>query len=367
MLKFKKITLLMLLISAFLIFALPIQAQTGGILSNNSGDGNRTFFISGEASLVMNGFDLNARGLARPVTINTVSLLVDRPVSGATAELVIYEDANGGSPVDATLVARQSVTITSAGLFTHSFQTPVQITQPVVWIGFYLPVDFRFKADRSGTSVLTYWAWTPNSTFDLNNLSTAAVFGPGDGTAPVNINMGGVARITAGVNGGNSATGTTGTTASGSPSEPARLADGRLIQTPGNVADANLNALRGYPNCTLLSWDAEDVGRTLGGSVGPTCNLIWAGYTPGNPTGYTQVGELYGLTFFNDQGLSIAGELPHEITHCFRARAETLDSAVIGLAFGVPERWEILPTQRYGDLICAEIKRGGLISYFLPN
>lgn len=366
MLKRNLQTTIFILLSMLLMSASLVQAQTGGILSNNTGSSDRTFFITGEPTLVMNGFDLNARGLARPVTLNTVSLSVDTPVTGASAELVVYQDANGGSPVDARLVSRQTVNITTAGLFTFTFPTAVQITEPVVWIGFYLPVDFKFNADRSGTSVLTYWAWTPGTTFDLSNLSTASVFGPGDGTTPVSINMGGVARITAGVNGGNSATAPVGGTTGGT-SQPARAADGRLIQTPGDVAQADLSVLRGYANCSLLSYDGEDIGVTLGGAIGPTCNTIWAGYTPGNPLGYTQIGELYGLTFFNDEGTSIAGELPAEITHCFRPVPERLTNAVIGLAYGVPERWEILPTQRYGDVICAEVKRGGLISYFIPN
>ena len=60
-----------------------------------------------------------------------------------------------------------------------------------------MPVGFEFHADTSGSSVLTYWAWTPGSSFDLSNLGSAAVLGPGDGTAPVNIAMEGIARITA--------------------------------------------------------------------------------------------------------------------------------------------------------------------------
>ena len=66
-----------------------------------------------------------------------------------------------------TLAGSQQVDITQAGTFTVTFTTPVQITQPVVWVGFNLPVGFSFAADTSGTSVLTYWAWTSGGTLRL--------------------------------------------------------------------------------------------------------------------------------------------------------------------------------------------------------
>ena len=116
---------------------------------------------------------------------------------GSSIDLVVYQDANGGSPVDATLVYRQPVFLNQPGLNRIVLDQVAIITEPVVWIGFYLPVDFRFHADKSGSSVLTYWAWTPASTFDLNSLANAAVLGPGDGSEPVEIAMDGIARITA--------------------------------------------------------------------------------------------------------------------------------------------------------------------------
>ncbi len=363
-----------LVVTLLACVVLPVAAQTqqtSGVLSNNSGNTSRTFFISGEPTLILNGFDLNARSLQLPASITSVSLDVDTPVQGATSEIVIYQDANGGAPSDAVLVARQQVIINTSGVFTYSFPTAVSVNQAFIWIGFYLPVDFRFRADRSGTSVLTYWGWTPGTTFDLATLTNATVFGPGDGTAPVNINMGGIARITAGVTGtllpGTQQGALLPPVSGGSTSEAARSADGRLIQTPGDVAQARLNVLRQYPGCSLLSYDTEDVGVTLGGGVGMECSQIWPGYTPGNPVGYTQRGPLYNIVIYNDQGQSIAGEIPAAVTHCLRPPTDYINVAMVGLAFGVPERWYILPTQRYGDYICAEVNRGGLISYFTPN
>ena len=179
-----------LLVICLLLIGLVIPVDAGNqVLSDNSGDGNAPWHISGEASVVMNGFDLNSLGIQRPAVIDKVSISVITPVPRSAVTVVVYQDGNGGSPVDATLAGSQQVDITSAGTFTITLTTPISITQPVVWIGFYLPVGFTFAADTSGTSVLTYWAWTTGGTFDLTKLNTAQVLGPADGTAPVNINI----------------------------------------------------------------------------------------------------------------------------------------------------------------------------------
>ena len=189
-----------LVISLVVLFVLSLSTLfvSAGqkVLSVNSGDASTTWFITGEQTLVMNGFDLTTQGLTFPATIDKVSLSVESPVS-TPVDIVVYQDANGGSPVDATLAGQGQATISQPGVFTFTFPTPVNITQPVVWVGFYMPPNFKFLSDKSGSSVLTYWAWTPGGRFDLTKLSTATVFGPSNGTAPVSLNMNGTARITA--------------------------------------------------------------------------------------------------------------------------------------------------------------------------
>jgi len=150
----------------------PVQAGSI-ILSNNSGNESSVFFIEGEPSVVINVFDLSTLGVEVPIILDAVTISVDTPVAGANTEILIYEDANGGSPVDARLVARQTVQINQRGNNRILLDNPALITEPVVWVGFYLPVGFRFNADNSGTSLLTYWAWTPGGTFDVNNLANA--------------------------------------------------------------------------------------------------------------------------------------------------------------------------------------------------
>ena len=137
------------------------------ILSINSGEENAVFFIKDEPSLVINGFDLTPLGLTLPTVLDAVSISVDAPVPGSSIDLVVYQDPNGGSPVDATLVRRQQVALEQTGINRIALDEAVIITEPVIWVGFYLPVDFRFHADQSGPSVLTYWAWTPASIIDL--------------------------------------------------------------------------------------------------------------------------------------------------------------------------------------------------------
>lgn len=154
---------------SFTFSTLPLSAGDL-VLSNNSGSDNGIFYIEGESSLVINGFDLTPLGLELPAALDTVSISVSAPAPGSI-DLVVYQDANGGSPVDATLVYRQTVSLERTGVNRIALEQAAIITEPVVWVGFYLPVDFRFHADRSGPSVLTYWAWTPASTFDLASLS----------------------------------------------------------------------------------------------------------------------------------------------------------------------------------------------------
>lgn len=329
------------------LLASPVMAENI-VLNINSGSDSTVWFISGEPSLVMNGFDLTPLNLTFPVAVDRVSIAVNTPVPGTSIDLLIYEDGNGGSPVDARLVSQTQVDIRQPGIFTYQFPTPVTITQPVIWIGFYLPVDFRFLADTSGSSVLTYWAWTAGGRFNVSDLSSAQILGPADGSAPVNINMNGRARITAEL------------VASGA-------AANTLVQAQGGAA--NLSALEVYPDpgCDTLFRDKEDLAITLSSRYAFACQLAWFGYSPPDPTGYVRQQLLYEITVFNDRGQSVSGWLPEKVTHCIRPNPADLERAVIGHAFGVPQVWEIRPTLRFGDLICAEIGRGGFLSYFVPR
>ncbi len=338
------------------VFVLP--AAAGQVVLNiNSGTDSTVWFVSDEPSLVMNGFDLSPLNLTFPASIDRVSLAVNTPVSGTSIDLLIYEDGNGGSPSDARLVSQTQVNITQSGTFTYEFPTPVVVNQPVVWIGFYLPVDFRFLADSSGSSVLTYWAWTSGGRFSVNDLSSAQILGPADGSAPVNINLNGKARITAEITGANG-------TGSGTPTANT----GSSPQISGG--EANLNIMRAYPEagCDTLSRDTEDLRVVYNNSLSFNCRLSWAGYAPSNPSGFVRRQLLYEITIFDQYGnVILPGDLRNPVTHCIKANPEDLDRAVVGIAYGAPRTWQILTTVRYGDLVCADVLKGGFLSYFIPS
>lgn len=335
----KKAVVLVLL----LLVVLPVSAGAQ-VLSNNSGDASTPWHISGEPSLVITGFDLNALGIQRPAVIDKLSIVVQTPVAGSTATAVVYQDANGGSPSDSTLAGSEQVSITQAGTFTVTFAAPITINQPVVWVGFYLPVDFTFLADTSGTSVLTYWAWTPGGTFDLNNLASAQVIGPADGTAPVNINMNGIARITTEITGADGQ-------------------GGAGTQTPPGQGGVNLAVMQPYEFCQDVSHDLDDEYISYQNAINLHCQTV-AGYlSPPAPAGYTQRGALYDIIAFKDGG-AVEKDLLVRVTHCIRPAADDLNNAVIGSAYGNPRQWHILTTQRFGDLICAEVSHIGNLAYF---
>lgn len=330
--------------------------QAGERAVSINGEGNDVWFVSGEATLIMNGFDLAAFGVGQPAYIDRVSIAVDTPVAGATAEVVIYEDANGGSPVDARLAGRTSVSITQAGVFTAVFPTPVTVTQRAVWVGFYLPVNFRFLADTSGTSVLTYWAWTPGALFDLNNLGSAAVLGPSDGTAPVNINLNGKARISFEVS----------TTPAGAASTPGAV--GTLVTQQQGPAGGDLSVMATFPLCPQVSYDTADEAVSWGNDMNTHCTILTNTYvSPPSPSGYDRRGSLYDIVFFRSFGNVQFDRLDFAVTHCIRPEAIDLPTAVIAVAWGAPRRWVIQPTLRVGDVICADIRRGGNLGYFVPN
>lgn len=333
------------LLCLLMLTALSISAQEQ-TLSLNGDSQNAVWFISGEASLVMNGFDLNAAGIALPATISAVSISVETPTPGTAVDVVIFQDANGGSPVDAALAGQTQVDITQAGVFTVNFPTPVTVSQPAVWVGFYLPVNFEFLADTSGSSVLTYWAWTPNGRFDVTNLASAQVLGPSDGSAPVNIDMGGKARISL---------------------EIAAAGEGvnAVAQTIG-AADVSMSVLQTFAECQALQWDTADEYVSYRDNLNVHCREVSSQYVAPAPEGYTRRGVAYDMQFYQQSGI-VSGRLPIAVTHCIRPAAEDLDRALVGNAYGFPRTWRILPTQRYGDVVCAEIRRGGNLAYFVPG
>lgn len=353
MMKSRKLLFLGLAISA--LFAMLIVPVTAGdvVLNINSGSDSTVWFISGEPSLVMNGFDLGPLNIQLPARIDKVSIAVNTPVPGASIDVLIYEDANGGSPSDARLVSQRQVDIRDAGTFTLTYTEPVVVNQRAVWIGFYLPVNFRFLADASGSSVLTYWGWTAGGRFDVNNLASAQILGASDGSAPVNINLGGKARITAEISGATS------TSVSGTP--------GASAQIPGGQADLSIMRQYSNPGCDTLFIDSQDISITYRNSISYGCSLAWVGYSPPNPSGYAQRQLLYEIAFYRDTGDVVTDWLPSKVTHCIRANPADIDRAVIGLAYGSPRKWEIKTTVRFGDLVCAEIGRGGYLAYFVPG
>ena len=112
--------------------------------------------------------------------------------------------------------------------------------------------------------------------------------------------------------------------------------------------------------------DKEDLGITYNGRLNTHCKRVWEGYAPSSPIGYYRRQLLYEVTIYDDQSNVMSNWIDTPITHCISPHPDDLNSAVIGLAYGSPQTWEILPTLRYGDLVCAEIGRSGLLSYFIP-
>ncbi|MBC8099630.1 MAG: hypothetical protein H7Y11_09320 [Armatimonadetes bacterium] len=270
-------------------------------------------------------------------------------------EVVVYQDTNGGSPVDAKLVGRKTIDIQTTGTVTVTFDAPLSITERFLWVGFYLPVDFQFGADTSGTSNLTYWAWQPGTTFDLANLASASVFGPSNGAAPVNINLGGVAGIRAELI-------TSGVTVSGTPAAtPVSTAIGQI---PGDPA-TSFTPMQAYPDCGGLLYDGDDIAITYQGSITIFCRVVATQLKPEAPTGYNREGALYDVYVFGVN--SGSDPLPYPVTHCIKPPAAAIDRALVTLGQGAPRTWSVLPTVRFGEYICAELGYAGFVSYVIPK
>jgi len=351
----QKLNRIYLIVLVFIATIISSNAQE--IVLTNNGTGTSTWFISGEASLIINGFSVE--DFERPVFLAIVSIDVQSPTPGQAVDVVVYQDANGGSPVDAELLGRSQVEIGQSGVFTASFETPLEITAPVVWAGFYLPVDFEFRADTSGTSVLTYWGWTPNSRFDLADLSTATVLGPGDGSAPVNIDMGGVAKITATIDSdGVIDESSDDTTSESAPGQPTI----RQVTTTGEGTTA---VLVQYDICETLYYDRIDIDVTYRNNFRILCTITAEQLGLEIPEGYTRRGPIYDIIRFGGEYANVT--LPLGVTHCIAPPASDLGRAVFGLAAGSPRSWEILRSVRIDNFVCAEVRDSGYISYFVPN
>ena len=356
--------LMVVLLIAFSVAKMPVSAGDT-LLTNNSGAEDAVFFIKDEPSLVMNGFDLTPLGMNLPVALDAVSISVDASVPGSRVDLVIYQDANGGSPVDAELVYRQPVLLSQTGVIRTELYRAAIITEPVVWVGFYLPVDFRFHADRSGSSVLTYWAWTAGGTFDLASLASAEVLGPGDGSEPVEIAMDGIARITAETR---------------TPNYEEIAAAFPLTEQLETGAVQDTTALRAYENCDHLLFDPEDNSISVALSFPLYCRVADAYEAPykiANPPdqllNVERAGPLYKLsTFLTEEQLvpGRASQLPVRVTHCLRIAPGDLERAVIGEvreSETAGERWFLLPSVRINDVVCAEVTVANYLSYFVPR
>lgn len=351
---------LLLLGIALVLLSQPANAGEI-ILSNNSGADSAWFSIEGEPSLVINGFDLGPYALSYPTALDAVSISVNR-VTGEPMDLVIYEDANGGSPVDATLVYRQQVTINRTGFIRIILDQAAIVSEPVIWVGFYMPVGFRFNADQSGSSVLTYWGWTPGSRFDISDLSSAVTLGPGDGTEPVNISMEGIARITAEIR------------------EPFFEEMEREVLVGKQFVDedqTDTTILQEYDYCGDLLFDPEDINISGKASFSINCRVSQEFDAPTNvaqPSGeildVQRAGHLYKLEPHISPEEHVHGAIatfPVPVTHCMRIQKIDLERAIVAEARDIPERWYVLPSVRFNDIVCAEVTHGSYLAYFLPR
>lgn len=367
----KYFSYLAVMIAGLLVIGLQSQPTEAGdiVVSNTSTDSSSTWFIDGEPTLVMNGFDLTPLALQPPVIIDAVRIAIAQAIPEAPVELVIYQDGNGGSPADAQLIRRQTVTIAETGTVRIPLNEPISTAAPVIWVGFYLPVDFRFLADTSGSSVLTYWGWTPGSTFDLSNLSTAAVFGPSDGSAPVNLDLGGVARISIEL-----------TASTGETSDASTVEEAVVGQQIVGQAQPDLSILQRYPYCgESVFFDPQDIAITAEGSFTLSCRADLGPFspgvirniedTPGSIPSYERRGILYEIFAGGDyqKDPRDSEKLRVPVTHCIRPEQADLEQAVIGIAWGAPRQWKLLPSVRYGEIVCAEVTHAGFFSYFVPR
>lgn len=363
-------TMIVLVFMTFGLFQWHVADIEAGntTLNNNSGATSSSFFVDGEPTLVMNGFDIGSLSSDGEVVLDVVTLAVQQPVIGQAVQVVIYEDANGGSPIDATLRYQTQVFIETGGTAFITLPEPVRTSAPVIWVGFYLPDGFRFFGDDSGSSVLSYWAWSPGTTFNLADLSSAQVFGAADGSEPVGINMGGVARITAEVTLLNESG------LSGDGTNDQGLPVG--VQIDGGSGDLSL--LNNYPFCgDRLLYDSQDIEFSARQRFTTHCRVDLGAFSPGTfvnaddlpatVSSYERRGFFYEVFVNGETAPGSSEEMLVPVTHCLRPEQGEVPTAVIGVGYGAPREWEILPTVRFGEWVCAEITHAGFLSYFVPR
>src|SRR5690606_18090063 len=71
----------LLLLLSLTVFGSTAQTADG-TLTNNNGTASTLWFISGEPSLVINGFDLNARNITLPIQVESITISVRTPTPG---------------------------------------------------------------------------------------------------------------------------------------------------------------------------------------------------------------------------------------------------------------------------------------------
>jgi hypothetical protein len=135
--------------------------------------------------------------------------------------------------------------------------------------------------------------------------------------------------------------------------------------------------LEAYPFCGTLLYDPEDIIISSSFSFTTKCGVapeIEAPTDVVNPSGAVldlqRAGVLFKLSAFISEEERVEGannKLPVPVTHCMRIIPGDLEKAVIAEARGIPERWYVLPTVRFDNLVCAEVTTGSYLSYFLPR
>ena len=109
------------------------------LLSNNTGEEFTVFFIKDEPSFVMNGFDLTPLGVQLPTVLVAVSLSVSEPVPGSYSRLAIYQTPTACPPVMRPCFTSNRHRSGGSVSIAIVLDRPVLITEPVIWVGFYLP------------------------------------------------------------------------------------------------------------------------------------------------------------------------------------------------------------------------------------
>ena len=140
----------------------------------------------------------------------------------------------------------------------------------------------------------------------------------------------------------------------------------RLTPLGEQVADTRrnrhfqLHCIQQLPgaSCTTPADTGLPMRCILGSPVEPPVEIMDA------PEGYLDVhraGDLFKIV------VEDYAALPNPVTHCIRVPEEHREEAILGEARDIPERWYILPSVRYNDLVCADVSFANYVSYFLPR